>query len=164
MKYQATIKIFILTFFIFAMGCVAQQYQPIETTEVVKVSNQDQKAIYNKTRQWFSQYFVSGKSVVDYEDPETGTIIGNGIARIGSDTFGLIQYKIKYNIRIDTKDGKFRAITTIIEHTNTDSSSTYTVHNVSEERTNDAINHVSKIVNDIKAYVTDKKHKSDSNW
>lgn len=162
MKSQTLNKVLMLSMVILVAGCVPQQYKPIETTEVVNVPSQDQKNIYNKTRQWFSQYFVSGKSVVDYENPETGTIIGNGVAQIGSDPFGIIQYKIEYNIRIDTKDGRFRALTNIVKHTNTDSKGTYTVNNVSKNRETDAVNHVSKIVNDIKNYVTDKKH--DSNW
>jgi len=164
MKYQIIIKIIILPLFIFAMGCVPQQYRPIEITKVVKVPNQNQKALYKKTRQWFSQYFVSGKSVVDYENPKAGTIIGNGIARIGSDPFGLIKYDIEYNIRIDTKNGRFRAITKINKHTNTDRSSTYTVNSVSKKREDNAANHVNEIVNKIKLYVTDKKHGSSSNW
>lgn len=157
-------KALIFALVLLATGCVTQQYKPVETSNIVQVPNQNQKAIYDKTRQWFSQYFVSGKSVVDYENPETGTIIGNGIASIGSDAFGIIQYKIKYNVRIDTKDGKFRALTTINEHTNTDSSSTYTVNNVSKDREKDAINHVNKIISDIKDYVTNKKHDSKSDW
>jgi len=138
---------------LFLFGCATQQFKPVELTEVVEVGNKDQETIYNRTRQWFSQYFVSGKSVIDYEDKKEGTIIGNGIASIGSDPFGLIQYKIEYNVRIDTKDGKFRALTKIIKHTNTDSKSTYAVYAVSEERAADASKHVSKIVADIKAYV-----------
>ncbi|MFC1751194.1 DUF4468 domain-containing protein [Pseudomonadota bacterium] len=145
-------------------GCATQQFKPVETTNVVNVPSQGQKEIYNKARQWFSQYFVSGKSVVDYENQEEGTIIGNGIANIGSDPFGLIQYKIKYNIRIDTKEGKFRALTKINEHTNTDSKSTYSVSYVSKEREADAINHVNTIVADIESYLNDKKLDSKSEW
>ncbi len=164
MKFQTISNVLVSALILLATGCVTPQYKPIETTNIIELPNYDQKTIYNKTRQWFSQYFVSGKSVVDYEDPEAGTIIGNGIARIGADPFGLIQYKIKYNVRIDTKDGKFRALTNIIEHTNTDSNITYTVVNVSKNREADAIKHVNKIVSDIENYVTDKKLDSKSDW
>jgi len=136
----------------------------VETTEVVEVQNQNQKEIYAKARQWFSQYFVSGKSVVDYEDPETGTIIGNGIAQIGTDPFGLIKYNIEYNIRIDTKDGKFRVVTKIIKHTNTDTNGTYDVNYLSKDRESLAVQHVSKIVSDINKYVIDPKIDNKSNW
>jgi len=154
----------ILFFSSVLIGCVTTPYKPIETSEVISIPAQSQKDIYNKTRQWFSQNSVSGKSVVDYEDPETGTIIGNGIADIGTDMLGIIKYSINYNIRVDTKDGKFRALTTIVKHTNTVSSSTYTVHNVSEKRNKLATEHVKKIVQNIKAYVTNDRHDSNSNW
>jgi hypothetical protein len=143
-------------------GCAMHAYVPVETTEVVSIEGKNQRELYNKTRQWFSQYFVSGESVIDYEDPSTGTIIGNGVAGIGTDPLGLIRYRIHYNIRIDTKDGKFRVVTKIIKHTNTDSTSTYNVGHITEERNKKALAHVATLVEDIKKYVTDAK--LDSSW
>lgn len=154
-------SLLVITAALFA-GCAMQPYVPIETSEVVDLPGQKQRDIYNKTRQWFSQYFVSGESVVDYESPETGTIIGNGVATIGTDPLGLITHRIHYNIRIDTKDDKLRAVTKIIKHTNTDSTSTYDVGYLSEERNAKARAHVSTIVADIKKYVAERK--DDSNW
>jgi len=159
MKQQAAV---LLVTFALVGGCAMQPYVPIETAAVVELAGQKQRDIYNKTRQWFSQYFVSGASVVDYENQETGTIIGNGVATIGSDPFGLITYRIHYNIRIDTKDEKLRAVTKIIKHTNTDSKSTYDVSYLSEDRNAMATAHISTIVADIKKYV--KERKDDSNW
>jgi len=163
MKNKAIQKIILTSIILFLFGCVAKQFKPVELTQVVEVGNKDQETIYNRTRQWFSQYFVSGKSVIDYEDKKEGTIIGNGVAEIGTGPFGLIKYKIEYNVRIDTKNGKFRALTKIIKHTNTDTKSTYTVANVSEDRAADAAKHVSKIIADIKAYVTGNSD-AKSNW
>jgi hypothetical protein len=154
---KRTPRITAVVLLILAAGCAMQPHVPTETTEVVDIPGQKQKDIYNKTRQWFSQYFVSGKSVVDYENAEVGTIIGNGIADNGSDPLGLITYKFRYNIRIDTKDEKFRVVTKIIEHTNTDGKSTYTVNMVTEERNAKAVARVSTIVADIKKYITDSK-------
>ena len=145
-------------------GCTVTEYKPVEVTTVVDVPNQNQKILYRKTRQWFSQYFVSGESVIDYEDPEAGTIIGNGITNIGSDPFGLIQYDIEYNVRIDTKDNKFRALTKIIKHTNNDGKSTYTVRNVSSGRLADAETKVIEIVSEIEEYVNNKKLDASSDW
>jgi hypothetical protein len=152
----------LLAGFALIAGCAMQPVVPVDVTETISIPGQRQGEIYKKTRQWFSQYFVSGKSVVDYENPEAGTIIGNGIAKIGSDTLGIIRYEIHYNIRIDIKDEKFRAITKIIKHTNTDSNSTYDVNYVTAERNADALAHVATIVDNIKKYVTDTKH--DPSW
>lgn len=155
-------KILAIAIIFFVAGCAMQPFSPVETAEVVDVPNMKQQEIYNKARQWFSEYFVSGESVIDYESVETGTIIGNGIALIGSDPFGIIQYKIHYNLRIDTKDGRFRTNTKIIKHTNTDSSSTYTANMVTEERSAKALEHVNALVADIARYVGDVSH--DENW
>lgn len=145
-------------------GCQTTQYKPVEVTDVVNVPNQSQEEIYNKTRQWFSQYFVSGESVVDYEDPKTGTIIGNGIADNGTDMMGIIRYSFKYNIRIDTKEGKLRAITKIVEHTNTDNKSTYAASYITDERSASAEQKVKEIVSNIESYVTSERHDSNSSW
>lgn len=143
-------------------GCATTEHKAVEIESIVNVPNQDQKSLFKKTRQWFSQYFVSGESVVDYEDKDSGTIIGNGIASNGTDSLGLISYKFKYNIRIDTKDNKFRALTKIIEHTSTDSNGTYVSRYIAPERQVSAEAQVEKIVKSIENYVTDKK--LDNQW
>lgn len=152
----------IATIILFSLlsACATQPYTPIETSEVVLVPGQSKAELYNKIRQWFSQYFVSGKSVVDYQDPKAGTIIGNGISSNGTDFTHLIKYEFKFNIRIDVKDGKFRAQTKILSHSNTDSTSTYTVGAVSQGRSASAEAKVKKIVGDIKAYVMKTNHQS----
>ena len=109
-KYISSIT---LSIALILTGCATTEYKAVEIESIVNVPNQDQKSLFKKTRQWFSQYFVSGESVIDYEDQESGTIIGNGIASNGADSFGIISYGFKYNIRIDTKDNKFRALTKI---------------------------------------------------
>lgn len=136
-------------------------YQPIELTEVVDIPNQSQEEIYNKARQWFSQYFVSGKSVVDYEDKKEGVIIGNGIANNGS-MMGLIKYEFYYNIRIDTKDGKFRALTTITKHTNTDSNSTYDAVAVDQERINASKQKINELITQLKDYILKEKFQTET--
>lgn len=137
-------------------GCqsTAIEHKTTEITETVQIPNKSQEEIYNKTRQWFSQYFVSGESVVDYEDKATGTIIGNGIAENGSQLGGLIIHKFEYNIRIDTKDEKLRAVVKIIKHTNTDSNNgTYTAQYIEPERKDLAEAKVKILVQEIKDYI-----------
>ncbi|MCP4700485.1 MAG: DUF4468 domain-containing protein [Gammaproteobacteria bacterium] len=143
-------------------GCVSMKtFQPTEITEVVDLPGKSKTEIFRSARQWFSQYFVSGESVVDYENEETGTIIGNGIADAGNDAFGIISYEIHYNIRIDVKDGKLRAATKVIKHTNTDTEKTYVVHYLSAEREQAAEQQVKRIVSEMKAYILSSKTESD---
>mgnify|MGYP000420393192 CR=1 FL=1 len=145
-------------------GCATKPFSPVESSSVVEVSGLSQQELFDKTRQWFSQYFVSGKSVVDYENRELGTIIGNGVSEIGRDPFGMITYSIHYNIKIETKDGKFRATTKISKHTNTDSSNTYDVNHLSVKREEMAAAHVEKIVSDIKKYISEQSGSRGSDW
>jgi hypothetical protein len=144
-------------------GCGMQQFSPVENSVVVTSSGKSQRAIFNKSRQWFSEYFVSGESVVDYESAEAGTIIGNGVAKIGSDPLGVIRYNIHYTIRIDTKDGRFKVTTKVVKHTNTDSRSTYDVNHVTPGRNDLAAKHLAGVVESVKQYVNGGGGGS-SNW
>ena len=144
-------------------GCGMQQATPLENSTVVTASGKSQRAIYNKARQWFSEYFVSGESVVDYESAEAGTIIGNGMAKIGADPIGLIRYNIHYSIRVDTKDRRFKVTTKVAKHTNTDHRQTYDVNYVTPARNEMASKHLAGVVENLKQYVNGGGGAS-SNW
>lgn len=136
-------------------GCQSTSpYVPSVVSSVVEVEK-NKTEIYNRTRQWFSEYFVSGESVIDYEDASAGTIIGKGIATIGSGPFGMIDERINFTLRVDTKDNKFKTEYTINKHTNYDSTNgVYDVVNVNEERKQNAKKKVESITSDLKSYVT----------
>ena len=157
------ILIALATITFLSVSCTMEQYSPVQRAEVISAPNQSQKALYNKSRQWFSEYFVSGKSVVDYEDAQAGTIIGNGFAKIGSDPFGIIQYNINYSIRVDTKDGRLKVTTNVIKHSNTDSQQpTYDVSIVPQSRKDMANQHISSVIENLKGYVASRR--TPSNW
>jgi hypothetical protein len=145
-------------------GCVATSpYVPIEQTNLVEIEGLTQKQLYDNARQWFSQYFVSGESVVDYEDPSTGTIIGNGIADNGTDMLGVIPYKFRYNIRVDTKDGKLRVVTKIIEHYMvSDGNKKKVFAYVNDELKQKAKVTIDKVVNNLESYI--QKTQSNDDW
>ena len=139
-----------------------ERHTPVESSSVVTASGKSQRAIYNKARQWFSEYFVSGESVVDYESPEAGTIIGNGIGNIGSDPLHIIKYRVHYTVRIDTKDGRFKVTTKVLKHTNSDSRSTYDVSHIPASRATMADKHIAEIVESLRQYVNGSG--GGSNW
>ena len=161
MKTIKTMSVLVILSAFLTTGCVTQKHIPSEETIVISAAGQSKKTIFHKARQWFSEYFVSGKSVVDYEDKEAGTIIAKGTARIGSDPFGIIGHHMKFSIRIDVKDGKFRALTRIISHYDV-SSTVYDVTFISEERKKSAENYVEKIAKDIGAYINSKNNAKQS--
>ncbi len=73
-------------------------------TDVIQVDSTISKdQIYKKVRQWFSTTFVSGKNVIDNEDPDEGLIFGRGSIRI-SDIDGYVEF----NIEVRCKDGRLK--------------------------------------------------------
>ncbi len=149
--------------FIFAIlaACAMQPIEKKEITRVIEVPNQTQSELFSKSRQWFSETFVSGESVVDYEDKEVGTIIGNGRSSIGRDSMGLIEFRIQYKLRVDTKDGKVRVAADIEKHTNTDSTSTYQVNHTNPRRVAMTEAHINALLVSLEQYLTNQSQASD---
>lgn len=77
----------------------------LEYTYDYQVPNKSKLEIWKGARDYIAQAFVSGKSVVQSEDSDDGTIYGNGIA-----TWDLVtnQCLTAYQLRFAAKDGKAR--------------------------------------------------------
>jgi hypothetical protein len=135
-------------------GCFSMiTFEPFDIVKVVDLKNIEQADIFVGSRQWFSESFVSNKSIVGYEDEKLGVIIGNGVSEVGSDPFGLISYGMSYSFRVDTKKGKLKVTTKINKLTNTDSSGTYEAVNISPERISEAEDSISLMVKSLKVYI-----------
>ena len=107
-------------FFIFALSSCAiipsfVEVKPVTLEEIVVVPNKNKIEIYAKARQWFTNYFISGESVIDYEDKESGTIIGKGIADNGSVNIVALS-RLNYKVKVDTKDNKARIVVSLINY------------------------------------------------
>lgn len=151
-------------------GCMSTQqqhpiYRPVEIVEVINVQNKSKEEIYNATRQWFSQYFVSGESVIDYEDKKEGVIIGNGISNNGSNSqMGIVisKFSFEYTIRIDTKDNKFKTTITVTNHKYTIQGKTDTNKNVNPTLIESSKKEAKLITNKIKEYI--QKKNQEEKW
>jgi len=149
----------------FFVGCATQKSTPVEVVQVVQMGDLSTNDLYNRARQWFSEYFVSGESVVDYEDRDAGTIIGNGLGQIGTYAFGLGQEYIRYNLRIDVREGRIRVSTNILEHINRDHEmGSYTVEYLTEDRILLAEAHVNEIVRNLQTYIESHDAPANDNW
>lgn len=62
--------------------------------------------LYNRARLWLADAFVDSKEVVQVEDKESGLLVGKGSYRFQQ---GIIPYRIKFSVRLDCKDQKYRA-------------------------------------------------------
>lgn len=97
------------------VGCAGmEQASESELTiqGVVKVSGFTKDQIYNQVKIYIAENFKSAKAVIEHDDKESGTLIGNGIINYpcgGLDCVGKGDWKVHFTMRVDTKDEKFRA-------------------------------------------------------
>jgi hypothetical protein len=67
--------------------------------------------IFERSKIWIAENFKSAKAVVEYENKEAGTIIGNGVIPYpcsGFECIGTGGWKAHFTMRVDIKDQRFR--------------------------------------------------------
>lgn len=67
--------------------------------------------LYTTARMWIAQNFKSAKAVIEYENKDEGTIIGNGNIPFpckGFDCLGFGDTRVPFTMKVETKDGKIR--------------------------------------------------------
>lgn len=110
-KYVSILMVFIL------IGCIKGQYikEPYTSVEkIVEVPGYTQNEIFDQTKIFIAENFRSAKAVMEYENRETGTIIGNGNIKYPTDggfqAMALSTFRTNFTIRVDIKDGRLRCI------------------------------------------------------
>jgi len=105
----------IMFFCLFLWSCVGAQYikQPYTSIEkIMHVPGFNKNEIYDQTKIFIAENFRSAKAVLEYENKETGTIIGNGNiiypAESGMAALALANWRTNFTMRVDIKDEKFR--------------------------------------------------------
>src|SRR5437867_1266257 len=64
------------------LGCAGMQpveQKDLEFEKIIEVQNYSKDSLYEGVKIWIAQNFKSAKAVLEYENKEQGTIIGNGI-------------------------------------------------------------------------------------
>lgn len=67
--------------------------------------------IYSLTKIWIAENFRSAKAVIEYDNKEEGTLIGNGVINYPSSGFDSMikgDWKATFTMRVDVKDNKFK--------------------------------------------------------
>ena len=91
----------------------------ISMMNIIEAPRLYKEQIYIQANSWFVHTFNSGKSVIQLNEKEAGTILAKGYLKNIAEQVGFaISYEISANVifRIDIKDGKARLITTIQEY------------------------------------------------
>jgi len=100
--------------FLSLVGCAG--LQPVADVDrtfqrVVQAPGYSEEQIFNGTKIWIAENFNSAKAVLEYENKNGGTIIGNGIIPYpcrGIDCLAKSNWKVPFTMRVDIKDQKFR--------------------------------------------------------
>lgn len=97
--------------FLIFIGCAGMQ--PATESErnivyTVDVPNSSKDEIYLSVRKWIAQTFRSAKAVIELDDPDSGTLIGNGTVQEPCDACLYSVADVLFTMQIDVKDNKFR--------------------------------------------------------
>ncbi|WP_213604899.1 DUF4468 domain-containing protein [Pseudoxanthomonas japonensis] len=89
---------------------LAELNQSIE--QVFDTPGYDKAQIYDAAKVWIAENFRSAKAVMEYDNKEEGTLIGNGLipypCKGAFDCLAKPDWKVRFTMRVDTKDGRFR--------------------------------------------------------
>lgn len=107
-------RIFAILAILFLAGCV--DMQPVAEEDrtfdgVFEVPGISKEQIFNATKIWVAENFHSAKSVIEYENKEEGTLIGNGVTRYpcaGIDCLAKQDWNVPFTMRVDMKDQKLK--------------------------------------------------------
>lgn len=102
---------FIIAVMIFVIcGCAGMQGKPpgYVPEKIVSVPGLTKNQIFDQTKIYIAENFKSAKAVLEYENKETGTIIGNGVSKYPSDGIRGSSWTISYTMRVDIKDERYR--------------------------------------------------------
>ena len=109
-------KLIIAVTSLILVGCAG--VKPVAVTDadltfqrVVEARGYSKEQIFHGTKIWITENFKSEKAVLEYENKDTGTLIGNGIISYpcsGLECMVKADWKVPFTMRVDIKDQKFR--------------------------------------------------------
>lgn len=82
-----------------------------EFSQVYDAPDLSRSEIYDGSLRWIAENFKSAKSVLEYQNPTDGVMIGNGAINYpcaGLDCVGKGEWRVKFTMKVETKDGKFK--------------------------------------------------------
>lgn len=106
MKHLSIISLVFLCFFSLT-GCVSVPMEgEYEYVEIIESPGNGKDVLFDKSLKWLAETFKSSKAVIEYQNKDSGEIIGNGSLRVAYTAFGSMN--TYFTLLIETKDGKLR--------------------------------------------------------
>lgn len=105
-------KLMVVAVMLMMAGCAGMERaadadKPIEF--VLDAPGKTQAQLFSASKSWIAETFVSGKTVIDDSDKDSGRIIAKGRVKHPCEkSFACGNELIGFTLRIDTKDGKLR--------------------------------------------------------
>jgi len=108
-------KMLVAALAVIVSGCAGMQ--PVSEADrtfdgVFEAPGFSKDQIFTATKIWIAEHFRSAKSVIEYENKEDGTLIGNGIipypCSSALECLGKPNWMIPFTMRVDMKDQRFK--------------------------------------------------------
>jgi len=80
-------------------------------SSVYQIPNSSKDVIFHNTKIWIAENFSSSKAVMEYENKEEGTLIGNGSIKYPCSGLGCIieyDWTVLFTMRVDMKNDKMK--------------------------------------------------------
>ena len=74
---------------------------------VIEVPNKTQSEIYVKANAWFVETFVSAESVIEFQDRESGRIMGKYVFTYNE---GILTFAVRQTISLECRDNRVRIV------------------------------------------------------
>lgn len=105
------IFIFVLIFLFGCAGMMPVNKAELEFSEVITLDSLGKEAIFNGMKIWIAENFKSAKAVIEYENKDQSTLIGNGMISYpcdGMSCIGKTGWNIGFTMRADIKENRFK--------------------------------------------------------
>lgn len=122
MSYLKTVLLPVVFIFCAACAPVIKQVPippgtPLESTFVIEIPGENKDELFGRSKQFFVEAFISAPAVIQYENKNSGRIVGKGIVTTVL-TYGQSSMPWNFNctFTVDIKDGKARLVTNNYSH------------------------------------------------
>ncbi len=158
------ISVMLLGIFEACVPAHAVEKSKIEKSLFISIKGVKKDIIFEKTKQWIASNFRSAKAVIEYDNKEEGTIIGNTILStvcepIPLNTISNCNYIV--SMRVDIKDEKIRIKFFNVQYSAYINNQKYEGE-LSDKTYDEYENQITSLVNSLTNYI--KNTNKNSNW